>query len=55
MKGVVVEINEENYIHNEDFVSDISRFTQILMNLMSNALKFTLKGHIKITVKTEKQ
>ena len=39
-------------MNNSDFVTDINRFTQIIMNLVSNALKFTLQGYIKITLIT---
>ena len=32
------------------FVSDKQRLSQVLVNLLSNALKFTFKGYIKIKV-----
>ena len=33
------------------FITDPNRLTQILLNLMSNALKFTQKGYIRVIVK----
>jgi signal transduction histidine kinase len=30
------------------FVSDPKRIKQIIMNLLSNSLKFTIKGYIKL-------
>lgn len=32
-----------------NFMSDSQRLKQVLVNLLSNALKFTYKGHIKIS------
>ena len=34
----------------EDFCTEPRRLKQILLNLMSNAMKFTFKGYIKIIV-----
>ena len=39
----------------ENFKTDSKRLTQILLNLLSNALKFTLVGFIKIFVKWENE
>jgi len=47
---VEVDKNIPNYLIGDDL-----RINQILNNLMSNAIKFTKKGYIKLEVKTEKQ
>lgn len=31
-------------------MSDIKRFKQVLYNLIGNSLKFTFKGHIKVSI-----
>ena len=49
-KGIELKINIEEDIP-DSFKTDPNRLTQILMNLLSNALKFTLKGYIKISAK----
>ena len=36
------------------FLADKTRITQVLSNLISNALKFTTKGFVKLVVSTEK-
>lgn len=38
----------ENFDH--EFSTDHTRFKQILLNLLSNALKFTQEGHVKVTI-----
>ena len=52
MKGIELIINQDEYTLNNQFETDINRFMQILMNLVSNAFKFTTKGYIKITLNT---
>ena len=52
MKGIELIINQDEYTLNNEFETDINRFMQILMNLVSNAFKFTTKGYIKITLNT---
>jgi hypothetical protein len=49
-KGLRVEkdLDDAPFIH-----SDEDKINQILLNLFSNAVKFTDKGHIKIQVKTD--
>lgn len=41
--------NEENEI----FCTDHNRLKQIVLNLLSNALKFTLEGEIRVTARTD--
>jgi signal transduction histidine kinase/ActR/RegA family two-component response regulator len=48
-KGVALNYNIDNSIP-EVIVGDAVRLNQILLNLVSNAIKFTEKGEIRITV-----
>ena len=43
-----------NHLKNRTFVGDAMRIQQILMNLISNALKFTTSGGITVTADTNK-
>ncbi len=53
-KNKGVDIRFENKVGNELTISgDPTRFNQVLNNLISNAVKFTSKGHI--TIRVEKQ
>ena len=45
-KGIRLMLQEG--LSNVTIKSDINRFKQILMNLVSNAIKFTFEGYIKI-------
>ena len=46
-KGLVLGINYRDTVdENLTLVGDKRRFTQVMINLIRNALKFTLKGHI---------
>ena len=49
-KGLSFSIEYDNTI-NESHYSDEIRIRQILINIISNAIKFTQKGYIKITFK----
>ena len=38
-----------------EIFSDKKRIKQILLNLVSNSLKFTFKGHIQVTLSTHSE
>lgn len=52
-KGLEFQLNYESGCPRH-FAGDPGRIRQVLFNLCSNAVKFTEKGHIAITVKPEK-
>jgi signal transduction histidine kinase/CheY-like chemotaxis protein len=46
-KGVDLHLNIDTLLP-EAILSDSNRFKQVLLNLISNAVKFTTKGHIRV-------
>lgn len=55
-KNKGVDIRFENKVGNELTISgDPTRFNQVLNNLISNAVKFTSKGHITIGVEKQRE
>mmetsp|Transcript_25751 Transcript_25751/g.29653 ORF Transcript_25751/g.29653 Transcript_25751/m.29653 type:complete len:202 (-) Transcript_25751:319-924(-) len=49
-KGIYLRINCADELRQADFNSDIGRIKQILMNLVSNAYKFTYQGGITLDI-----
>ncbi len=52
-KGIEFKINTENIIQS-DLLGDIHRINQILLNLCSNAIKFTEKGTVTVNILMKK-
>ncbi len=48
-KGIELIVEIPSYV-DQDLVGDPFRIRQILLNILGNAIKFTEKGHIKMTV-----
>ncbi|KYK27369.1 hypothetical protein AYK26_03865 [Euryarchaeota archaeon SM23-78] len=53
-KGITLKANVANNVP-QNFVTDKSRFIQILVNLVNNAVKYTVKKNKKIFVSASKQ
>ena len=53
-KGLNFIIDVDENIPNE-LLGDEMRVKQILTNILNNAVKYTEKGHVKLTIKGEKQ
>jgi signal transduction histidine kinase len=49
-KGLQKIIEIDPCLENEEFMCDKQRLSQVFVNLLSNALKFTYKGYIKIKI-----
>ncbi len=52
-KGIEL-ILEKDPAFNSRIISDPTRISQVVGNLLQNALKFTRKGHVKLVIKQEK-
>lgn len=52
-KGLELRIKIDEILKSMPIKSDKQRLKQILLNLISNALKFTDKGYIQIKIKEE--
>lgn len=52
-KGVILKMDIEETLY-RNFISDETKLSQVLCNLISNALKFTESGEVTITAKLEK-
>jgi signal transduction histidine kinase/ActR/RegA family two-component response regulator len=52
-KNIKVDINIDGITEN-DLFGDLNKFKQILINVLSNAIKFTEEGSVWIVVKSEK-
>lgn len=51
-RNVVLSVNETE-AKNIDLLGDIGRIRQILMNFVSNAIKYTRDGHVEMIIETE--
>lgn len=51
-KGLALQLEVDEEVRNR-FVGDVGRLRQVLLNLVTNAIKFTDSGWVRIVVKTE--
>jgi len=51
-KGIKFDVNVSQDVH-FDLVGDIVRINQVLLNLCSNAIKFTSKGGVSVTIEAD--
>ncbi|RVT97171.1 response regulator [Mucilaginibacter limnophilus] len=49
-KGLTFKLSVDNALKNKVFIGDPTRITQIIFNLISNAIKFTQQGNIWVRV-----
>jgi signal transduction histidine kinase len=50
MKKLRLDIEIEPELMDIEYVSDKERLSQVIVNLLSNSLKFTYKGFIRIKI-----
>jgi signal transduction histidine kinase len=48
-RGLVFEVEEE--FREDNLIGDVVRLKQVMMNLISNAVRFTVEGEITVTAK----
>ena len=53
-KGLLFSINIENYLQENVFLTDSLRFSQIVTNLVVNAIKYTQNGRIVLSARSTK-
>lgn len=54
-KGLKIDVNYDNNNKPFSFIGDSKRLIQVLVNLLTNAIKFTDKGSIKVDVSIKKK
>lgn len=52
-KGIVLLLDKDPHF-NSRIISDPTRISQVIGNLLQNAIKFTRKGHVKLIIRQEK-
>ena len=51
-KGILFKVDVDPELLDSNFWSDLGRIKQIIINLISNACKFTMKGYITLQIKS---
>lgn len=53
-KGIELKLHIDNALHNK-VIGDPTRIGQVITNLVSNAIKFTKKGHVLLNIQVDSQ